>query len=199
MSRTDLSGKKLLVTMVVLVVMLALPLALHAQSTDPASVVITSVNTCSAGDVDASLATFADDAVVYILIPGAPETHTGQEEIRAWLEDLVAQHWEGEVEILGVEGDKVTSRLTSYMDPTRALGVAPLVGMEEYIVQDGKITAYTWTITDESLAKLQAAMATLPETGGLAFPTYAPVLVLGSLGILVGIGLALLRRRSLQG
>ena len=81
------------------------------------------------------------------------------------------------------------------MDPTRALGVAPLVGMEEYTVQDGKITAYTWTITDESLAKLQAAMATLPETGGLALPTYAPVLVLGSLGILVGIGLALLRRR----
>jgi sugar lactone lactonase YvrE len=43
------------------------------------------------------------------------------------------------------------------------------------------------------------APATLPETGGVAFPTYAPVMVLGSLGILVGIGLALLRRRSLQG
>jgi hypothetical protein len=161
-------------------------------------VVITSVNTCSAGDVDASLATFADDAVVNILIPGAPETYTGREEIRAWLEDLVAQRWEGEVEILEVEGDTVTTRLTSYMDPTRALGVAPLVGTDVYIVQEGKITAYTWTITDESFAKLQAAMAALPETGGVAFPTYAPVLVLGSLGILVGIGLALLRRRSLQ-
>ncbi len=198
MSHTDLLGKMLVITMVVLVVTLGLPLPLHAQSTDPVSVVITSVNTCSAGDVDASLDTFADDAVVNIVMPGAPETYTGREEIRAWLEGLVAQHWEGEVEILEVEGDKVTTRLTSYMDPTRALGVAPLVGTDEYTVQDGKITAYTWTITDESFAKLQAAMATLPETGGVVTPTYAPVMVLGSLGMLAGIGLTLLRRRALQ-
>jgi hypothetical protein len=58
-------------------------------------------------------------------------------------------------------------------------------------------STYTWTITDESFAKLQAAVAALPETGRVATPTYAPVMVLGSLRILAGIGLALLRRRSL--
>jgi hypothetical protein len=136
------------------------------QETDPAAVAIASVNTISAGDVDASLATFADDAVVNILLPGAPETYTGKEEIRAWLESLAAGHWEGGVEILQVEGDTVTTRLTSSMDPTRALGVAPLVGTDVYIVQEGKITSYTWTPTEETAAKLQAAMGSPPETGG---------------------------------
>ena len=166
MSHTHLLGKKLLVVMVVLVVTLALPLVLHAQDTDPVSVVITSVDTCSAGDVDASLATFADDAVVNIVMPGAPETYTGREEILAWLESLTAQHREGEVEILQVEGDTVTTRLTSSQDPTRALGVAPLVGTDVYVVQEGKITSYTWTPTQETAAKLQAALGSPPETGG---------------------------------
>ena len=58
---------------------------------------------------------------------------------------------------------------------------------------------YTSTITDGSFAKLQDAMAALPETGGVATPTYAPVMALGRLEILAGMGLALLRRRSPQG
>jgi hypothetical protein len=128
------------------------------QETDPAAVAIASVDTISAGDVDASLVTFADDAVVNILLPGAPETYTGKEEIRAWLESLAAGHWEGGVKILQVEGNTVTTRLKSSMDPTRALGVAPLVGTDVYIVQEGKITSYTWTPTEETTAKLQAAM-----------------------------------------
>jgi hypothetical protein len=136
------------------------------QETDPAAVAIASVDTISAGDVDASLATFADDAVVYILLPGAPETYTGKEEIRAWLESLAAQHWEGGVKILQVKGDTVATRLTSSMDPTRALGVAPLVGTDVYIVQEGKITSYTWTPTEETAARLQATMDSPPETGG---------------------------------
>ena len=137
----------------------------RAQETDPAAVVIASVDTISAGDVDASLATFADDAVVSILLPGAPETYTGKKEIRAWLESLAAGHWEGALEILHVEGDTVATRLTSSMDPTRALGVAPLVGTDVYIVQEGKIASYTWTPTQETAAKLQAAMGSPPETG----------------------------------
>lgn len=104
----------------------------RVQETDPAAVVIASVDTISAADVDASLATFADDAVVNILLPGAPETYTGQEEIHAWLESLAAQHWEGGVEILQVGGDTVATRLADSMDATRALGVAPLVGTDVY-------------------------------------------------------------------
>jgi len=187
-----------LIAITTLVVMLALPVALYAQETDPASVVTALYEAFNAGDVDAVLALLADDAVVNLEVPGAPETYTGLEEIRAWVEDLVAQHWEGEFEILQVEGDTVTSRLTSYADFSRALGIAPLVGTEVYTVQDGKIKGFTWTPTEESAAKLQAAMAALPETGGAAFPSYALAMALGGLAILGGLGLKLLRRRSHQ-
>ena len=39
-------------------------------------------------------------------------------------------------------------------------------------------------------------LATLPETGGVSFPFYTLILALGGLVILVGLSLALLRRRS---
>lgn len=81
--------KTRLITMMVLVVMLALPVALHAQETDLASVVLAGEDLLNAGDIDRTMAFFADDAVVNILLPGAPETYTGKEEIRAWLEGLV--------------------------------------------------------------------------------------------------------------
>lgn len=97
-----------------------------------------------------------------------------------------------------MEGDTVTARTKTWSDPTREMGVAPLVATEVYIVQDGKITSLTYTPTEESVAKLQAAMAALPVTGGAASPSYALVMAFGGLAILSGLGLALLRRRSLQ-
>ena len=63
-------------------------------------------------------------------------------------------------------------------------------------LRDGKIQGYTVTMTPESLAKMEAAMATLPETGGVAFPTYALATALGGLALLSGLSLAMLRRRS---
>ncbi|MBL7183251.1 MAG: nuclear transport factor 2 family protein [Anaerolineae bacterium] len=195
--------KTRLITIATLVLVLALPVALYAQETDPASVVTALYEACNAGDVDAALALFTDDAVVKLvpaLPPGSPDTYTGKEELRAWLEGLVAMNWEGEFEILQVEGDTVTTRLTSWADPTREIGIAPLVATEVYTVQDGKIKGFTWTLSDESLAKVQAALAALPVTGGAAPSIYSSALLmaLGGLAILVGLGLALLRRRSLQ-
>ena len=117
------------------------------------------------GDVDAAMAFFTDDAVVKLvpaLPPGSPDTFTSAEEIRAWFEELVAMNFEIHIEVLQVEGDTVTTRTSTWVDPTREMGVAPLVATEVYIVQDGKIRGFTWTISDESLAKIQAAMAPPP-------------------------------------
>ena len=58
-----------------------------------------------------------------------------------------------------MEGDTVTTETKTWTDDTRALGVAPIVATEVYIVQDGKIKSVTWTISDESLAVLMAAFA----------------------------------------
>ena len=190
-----------LIAMTALVVMLALPAALYAQETDPVAVVMAEIEALNAGDIDAALALYADDVVIKLvppIPPDSPDTYTGKAELRAWFEGLVAVNWKGELEILQVEGDTVTTKSRTWADPTRALGVAPLEATLVYAVQDGKIKGWTWTLSDESLAKLQAAMAALPESGGDAFPTYALVMALGGLAIVGGIGLTLLRRRSHQ-
>jgi hypothetical protein len=181
--------------MMALALMLALPLALYAQETDTVAVVTAMYEAFNAGDIDAFLTLYAEDAIIDIVPFGA---HSGHEEIRTWAEGLMALNAEMELEILHVDGNTVTVKSWYSDDDWRALGIV-LEAVEELTVQDGKISVDTWITTDETLAEVQTAMAALPETGGVAFPTYAPVMVLGSLGILVGIGLALLHRRSLQG
>jgi hypothetical protein len=102
-----------LIAITTLVVMLALPVALYAQETDPAAVVMAIVEPLNAGDIDAAMAFFADDAVVKLvpaIPPDSPDTFTGAEEIRAWFEELVAMNFEIHIEILQVEGDTVTTR-----------------------------------------------------------------------------------------
>jgi ketosteroid isomerase-like protein len=120
----------------------------------------------NAGDVDAAMAFFTDDAVVKLvpaLPPGSPDTYTGAEEIRAWFEELAAMNFEIHIEVLQVEGDTVTTRTSTWVDSTREMGVAPLVATEVYTVLDGKIKGFTWTISDESLAKIQAALPPPPS------------------------------------
>lgn len=138
----------------------------------PDEVVMGSVEKFSAGDTEASLAYFADDAVVKLvgLPPGQPDTFTGKEAIRAWWKDMLAQNFAMEVEVVKVDGDEVTTRTLTWMDGTRALGVAPLEATEVYVVKDGKIISEIWTITGESKARLMAAIAAAQAT-----PTPAPV------------------------
>jgi hypothetical protein len=191
--------KTRLIATIIVVAMLLLPAALHAQETDPASVVMAEVEAMNAGDIDAVLALYTDDAVIKLvppIPPDSPDTYTGEAEIRAWFEELVAVNFTMEVEILQVEGDTVTTNCQTWMDPTRQLGVAPLEATLVYTVQDGKITGWTWTASGESLAKLGAALAGLPETGGAAFPGYALTVALGGLAGVGGLGLRLARRRS---
>jgi hypothetical protein len=180
--------------LLMLAVTLILPATLYAQETDQASVVAALEEALNAGDVDAAMVLFTDDAVVNLAF--FDETYTGAEEIRAWFEELVADNFEIRLEVLQVDGDTVTTKTTTWIDFTREMGIAPLVATEVYTFQDGRITGFTWTPTDESVGKIQAVLATLPETGGVAFPSYLLVTTLGGLAI-VG-GLALLRRRSLR-
>jgi len=189
--------KAYLIAVTTLILVLALPVALYAQEADPAAVVNAAIDAWNAGDVDALKALFADDAVAYF--PDWGDTETGAEEIGAWIEDLVAANFVIEPESIEVEGDTVTVVAKVWADPSRTLGIAPLVTMDVYTVQGGQITSQTSTLTEESSAKLMAAMAALPETGGAAFPIYASIMALGGgLAILGSLGLQLLRRRSHQ-
>jgi len=144
-----------------LTVVLAVLVGCQAQP-KPEEVLAAMEDALNAGDVDTAMALFTDDAVVKLvpaIPPSSPDTYTGAEEIRAWFEELVAMNFEIHIEVLEVEGDTVTTRTSTWVDPTREMGVAPLVATEVYTVQAGKIKGFTWTISDESLAKIQAAMA----------------------------------------
>jgi ketosteroid isomerase-like protein len=190
--------KTRLIAIAALVVVLALPGALYAQETDPASVVMAEVEAMNAGDIDAILDLYTDDVVAKLVPPvppDSPDTYAGKAALRAWFEELMTVNFTMEVEILEVEGDTVTTKCLTWMDPTRQLGVAPLEATLVYTVQDGKIRGWTWTATEESLERLQAALTTLAKTGGTAFPGYALAVALGGLATSGGLGLRLLRRR----
>ena len=187
--------KTRMISLAVLVaVLLTLPMALYAQETDPEAVVAAVNEAVNAGDVEGALAHYADDAVLDI-VPFS--THTGEEEIRAYFEGTAALNATLEHEVIQVGDDTITLRTWYTDDDMRALGLK-LEGIDEITFQDGKIMTETWTATDETMAALEAAMATLPETGGEALPVYAVVMALGGLALAGGFGVEFLRRRSSQ-
>jgi hypothetical protein len=185
--KQEVKMKTRLIAITMLAGMLALPLALHAQETDPAAVVTAAYEAWNAADVEAYVALVADDAVVDM------RTYAGLEEIRAWMEGLMPLNPQMESEILQVEGDTVTLKSWYTDDDFRALGIV-LEADEMIVVQVGKVKSDTWIASDEPMAQLQVAMAALPETGGAPFPGHASLMALGGLAIFGGLGLERLRR-----
>jgi len=146
---------------IVLVVLLIALTGCRAQPS-PAEILAEMEAVLNSSDVDAAMAFFADDAVVKLapaLPPGSPDTYSGVDAIHGWFEALVADNFEIAIEVVDVDGDTVTTRTSTWLDTTRQLGVAPLVATETYTIRGGKIRGFTWAISDESLAKVQAAMA----------------------------------------
>ena len=130
----------------------------------PAEVVTRAAAAFSAGDLEGGMAYWADDAIWYIfgLPPNGSEIIRGKEAIRAELENEIAAHLTWEIDPQSVVGNVVTSHDTTWLDFTRQIGVAPVQATGQYLVEDGKIATYAWTIDPESLVKLKAALAELP-------------------------------------
>ena len=192
-----------LFALLVVTLLFAVPGGVCAQETDPVDMLMAWLDAQNAGDVDAALAFLADDAFI-TLVPPPMEGHDGvfrgKEEIRAWWENLRSLNGVGTVSDCQVEGETVTCLLTYTDDSLQALGLDSIDNEFVVIVQEGKIQTYTATMTDESLAALMAAMAamspeSLPETGGIAFPSDVVLAALGGLIGLSGLGLEAMRRR----
>lgn len=115
----------------------------------------------NAGDVEATMALFTDDAIVKILFGNAlpPESYIGSEQVRFFMENLIAMNFKIQIEILQVFGDIAITRSKTWTDPTIQLGIAPMDIIEIYHIEDGKIKGFVSILTDESVAKLQAALA----------------------------------------
>jgi hypothetical protein len=188
-----------MVAPMVLVVVLALPLALYAQETDPLSVVDAWHDALNAYDIDTALSYLADGAVITFVPPLAESgVFSGQEEIRGLYEGFVAANFACTLSDCRVDGETVTCINTYTDDGLQAMGVDLIEGEWLGIVRDGKIQSYTFTITPESLAKFPPAPEAMPVAGGPAPSSYSPTLLiaLGGLAILGGLGL--LRRSSRQ-
>jgi len=189
--------KARLVAMAVFVVLLALPGALYAQGPDPMSIINAWVEALNAGDIDGALSYLADDAVVTIVppAPGTSGVFTGKGEIRGWYEGIVGEHGVTTLSDCQVDGETVTCVNTYTGDSFTSMGIDSVVAEWVAVVRDGKLQSYSWTMTDESLAALMAAMPpeAVPVTGGTAVPLYAAVAVFGGLMCTGGLGLGVLR------
>jgi hypothetical protein len=145
-----------------------------AAADDPLSVIDTLDATLNAASADGALALFADDATVRQSPPqpGATGIYRGKAEVRTFLASIVAQHIHFDLAApRQVAGERVTWINNTAIDPWRTLGIAPLQGQGDATVHDGKIVSLSITLTSDSLAKLQRAVAAAtpsgpPRTGG---------------------------------
>src|SRR5262245_38476553 len=184
--------KTMLVAICILTSILALPATLNAQPADPQAVVKALETAVNTHDMEARVALFSEDAVIQIRPEAFGGTYRGKQQIRKWFEELEAAHFTITINILSVQGDTVTTRSTIASDFFRQLGLASVDGTEQYTVQNGKITGFTFTYRDESLAKIQAAIAphAMPRTGASEVPYLVWLLPLGGIMLLGGLRLA---------
>jgi hypothetical protein len=189
--------KTRIVILMALVATLALPSALYAQETDPLSVVNGMHDTLLDGyDIDGALSYLADDVVVTIVSPlEGGGVYSGKEEVRGFWEGLVAANFSCALSDCQVEGETVTCLETYSDDDLKAAGMDFIQGEWVATVREGKVQSYTWTISEESLAKLSPAPESLAETGGGALPSYALVIALGAVTLAGGLGVQWLGRR----
>jgi ketosteroid isomerase-like protein len=184
-----MSKKMLLIVPVVLVALLAAPVALAQDA--PADVVqsyYTALEEAAAGgDTDALLNLFADDATVTVEAL-SPQPVQGKEAIQSVFGGMMAM-MQGLAVTMGdvsVDGDTVTVSYTLNVASTE--GGIPAT--DTFVIQDGKIQSLTIDIAAGALAGAGAAAApgALPTSGGPA--VFFPALLIAG-----GTALAALSRR----
>lgn len=134
-----------------------------AQEPDPLKVMEAYDLALNAGNVEGALALFADDAV----LTTQQGQLVGKEQIRTWLERVVAQNSRVEPVNRQVNGDKVTWQSNFFRKDIASLSNEPLAANAEAVVQAGKIKSFSSILTDEAQAKLAAAQPA-PETAAPA-------------------------------
>jgi hypothetical protein len=131
-------------------------LALAGCGPAPDSLAQQLVEAVNARDLDAALSLFARDAVASV---GSSAPFSGRTEIQTWLERLFADNVElARVEILAQDENSFRARYSLAMDHARALGLASLEGTGEMAIQEGRITALSFSLSEESRAELVRAL-----------------------------------------
>ena len=125
-----------------------------------AKVVLDMVDKLNTGDVDGSLAHFAEDAMSYFIgmPPTGIEVYRGAESLRPTWEYCISDNFRWEVEMESVEDNIVKANTHTYLGFTEGLGVAPNDFVDYFLVEDDKITNYASVMTEESLAEFKPAL-----------------------------------------
>jgi hypothetical protein len=198
--KTRVRTRVILVT--ALIALLALPVAVYAQETDPVTVTEGHVEAVNNGDVAAAGEVMAEEAVVTVpqatsgeeeteavgeAEPEAEAEYTGSAEYQAWLDAQAAANAETTLGECTVAGEVVTCDVSYTSDALQAMGVGAVEGVLEVTVVEGQIQAYAFTLSAESVAMLQAEAApeVMPVTGGTKQNTTNLVLLAAVLGLLL--------------
>ena len=131
---------------------------------DPASVVEAYIAAANAGDLDAILALYDDDAF-HIALPspdGSAGVCVGKEQFTMWYEQSLANGDQVELEdgTLAIDGNQATFLTQISSEPWSKLGLEALEAKADLVVIDGRIMTHVVTLTPESVRKLQATRGT---------------------------------------
>ena len=154
----------LMITLALLVILPLLSSPFQATAQDeanPETVLRAIYDAINVGDVEGAMLYVADNAVLTIPPPpGSNGVFIGKEEIQGWWEQLVANGGRVEFTEFHTYGDKAVWTSAVYDEAVFVpWGVNPLYMDGVGVVKDGLMVAATWTFTDESLIRLEAAMA----------------------------------------
>jgi len=135
-----------------------------ASGDDPATVIAAYIAAVNAGELDAILDLYADDAV-HIFLPtadGSAGVCLGKANFRMWYEQSLANGdrlalADGSLAVDGNQASFVT-HITS--EPWSKLGLEALAAQADLVVIDGRIMTHVVTLTPDSVRKLQAARDT---------------------------------------
>ena len=114
----------------------------------------------NAHDVEAALLLFADDALAQFPNQPPPNEYKGPSEIRTWLEQDVADNIHVSTDNIQVDGETVTA--ISQVNVDSVPPEITLEGLVEIRVQQGKITSFTYTLSEKTLEELMSTEENKP-------------------------------------
>ena len=132
-----------------------------SSDADPAAVIEAYIAAANAGDLQAILALYDDDAF-HIALPspdGSAGVCVGKEQFTMWYEQSLANGERVELEdgSLAVDGNQASFVTRISSEPWRKLGLEALEAHSEVVVVDGRIMTHVVLLTQESVRQLQAA------------------------------------------
>ena len=130
-------------------------------SDDPGAVIDSYIAAVNAGDLEAILDLYADEAV-HIFLPtpdGSAGVCLGKAQFRMWYEQSLANRDRVELEdgTLAVDGNQATFLTRISSEPWRKVGLEALEAKADLVVIDGRIMTHLVTLTPDSVRQLQAA------------------------------------------